>query len=97
MLLHCVFADNHPALAGPRRSHVAHCAHTLNSDQTCHCCCCLQDNTPLLRPLVRRQLQRHGNRPLWVSEFGTGRGPLALAKQILKDLSTLRPTAWVYW
>lgn len=59
--------------------------------------CCLQDNTRLWRPLLRRQLQRHGSKPLWVSEFGTGRGPLALAKQIVKDLATLRPTAWVYW
>uniref|UniRef100_A0A383WIJ3 Endo-beta-1,6-galactanase-like domain-containing protein n=1 Tax=Tetradesmus obliquus TaxID=3088 RepID=A0A383WIJ3_TETOB len=56
-----------------------------------------QDNTRLWRPLLRRQLQRHGSKPLWVSEFGTGRGPLALAKQIVKDLATLRPTAWVYW
>ncbi|KAF6256527.1 glycoside hydrolase superfamily [Scenedesmus sp. NREL 46B-D3] len=56
-----------------------------------------QDNTPVWRRLLRRQLQRHGNKPLWVSEFGTGRGPLSLAKQIVKDLSTLRPTAWVHW
>jgi hypothetical protein len=35
--------------------------------------------------------------PLWVSEFGTGRGALQLARHIVKDLSTLLPSAWVYW
>lgn len=32
-----------------------------------------------------------------MSEFGTGRGALQLARHIVKDLSTLLPSAWVYW
>lgn len=61
------------------------------------CAVALQDNTLLWRRLLRRRLQEHSRKPLWVSEFGTGRGPLALAKQVVKDLATLHPTAWVYW
>jgi hypothetical protein len=35
--------------------------------------------------------------PLWVSEFGTGRGAATLAEHIVRDLATLLPCAWVYW
>lgn len=34
---------------------------------------------------------------MWISEFGTGRGALQLAKQIVMDCATLLPAAWVYW
>lgn len=55
-----------------------------------------QDNG-LARRRLRRLLHKWGNVPLWVSEFGTGRGALQLARHIIKDLSTLLPSAWVYW
>lgn len=55
-----------------------------------------QDNR-LARQRLRRLLHKWGDVPLWVSEFGTGRGALQLARHILKDLSTLLPSAWVYW
>jgi hypothetical protein len=76
-------------------AHTISMVHTAQADHTplLH----LQDNTPLWRRMLRRKLQHHSNKPLWISEFGTGRGPLSLAKQIVKDLSTLKPTAWVYW
>jgi hypothetical protein len=57
---------------------------------------CSQDNG-LARRRLRRLLQRWGGTPLWVSEFGTGRGPLQLAQQVVRDLATLLPSAWVYW
>jgi len=56
----------------------------------------LQDNS-LGRRRLRKLLQKWGDVPLWVSEFGTGRGALELAKHVVKDLATLLPCAWVYW
>lgn len=56
----------------------------------------LQDNS-LARRRLRKLLQKCGDVPLWVSEFGTGRGALQLAKHVVKDLATLLPCAWVYW
>jgi hypothetical protein len=55
-----------------------------------------QDNA-LARSRLRRLLHKWGDVPLWVSEFGTGRGALQLARHIVKDLATLLPSAWVYW
>jgi hypothetical protein len=55
-----------------------------------------QDNA-LARKRLRRLLHKWGDVPLWVSEFGTGRGALQLARHIVKDLATLLPSAWVYW
>jgi hypothetical protein len=34
---------------------------------------------------------------LWVSEFGTGGSAADLGLHVLRDLVTLRPSAWVYW
>lgn len=55
-----------------------------------------QDNR-LARKRLRRLLHKWGDVPLRVSEFGTGQGALQLARHIVKDLSTLLPSAWVYW
>jgi hypothetical protein len=55
-----------------------------------------QDNL-LARRRLRRLVDKWGGVPLWVSEFGSGRGALALAAHIVADLVTLLPTAWVYW
>jgi hypothetical protein len=44
-----------------------------------------------------RKLASKQSKPIWVSEFGCGTGALALVKQVLKDLVTLRPSAWIYW
>lgn len=56
-----------------------------------------QDGT-LARKRLRQLLARKfGGVLLWVSEFGTGRGALQLARHIVKDLATLLPSSWVYW
>lgn len=56
------------------------------------------DNLNALRKFFRSITSK----PIWMSEFGMG-GPdnienaLKLAKQIYRDLETLKPEAWVYW
>jgi hypothetical protein len=56
-----------------------------------------QDSTLARKRLQRLLLRKFGGASLWVSEFGTGRGALQLARHIVKDLATLLPSAWVYW
>ena len=42
--------------------------------------------------------QAVGTKRLWMSEFGDGEGSgKVLARQIIDDLTYLRPTAWIYW
>lgn len=54
-----------------------------------------QDSMMWRRALTK--LLAKQNKPLWVSEYGTGRGPVTLAHQVMHDLLTLRPRAWVFW
>ena len=46
---------------------------------------------------VTHQQQQQQRMKLWVSEFGTGGSAADLGLHVLKDLVTLKPTAWVYW
>lgn len=56
------------------------------------------DNLNILRYFFRSITSK----PIWISEFGMG-GPdnihnaIKLAKQIYRDLYTLKPEAWIYW
>lgn len=54
-----------------------------------------QDNA-LWRRSVRKLAQKH-RKKIWVSEFGSGRGAIAVAMQVIRDIAQLRPSAWVYW
>lgn len=54
-----------------------------------------QDNI-FWRHRVRR-LAHKKQKKIWVSEFGSGRGAFTIAKQVVRDLVQLTPTAWVYW
>jgi hypothetical protein len=56
----------------------------------------LQDNA-LARWLLRR-IAKARRLPLWVSEYGQGNNnSTSLADKIMRDLVTLKPSAWVYW
>ncbi|GBF92866.1 hypothetical protein Rsub_05485 [Raphidocelis subcapitata] len=54
-----------------------------------------QDNR-FQRAALRSAAAKAG-RDLWVSEYGTGKGAAGLAAHMVRDLSTLLPTAWIYW
>ena len=50
----------------------------------------------------RKLIKLFTNKPIWMSEFGMGypdtiKDCLPLAKNIFRDLKTLKPTAWIYW
>lgn len=47
----------------------------------------------------RRELRRSfGSKPVWMSEYGDGDASgYTMARQIIRDVKDLRPSAWVYW
>ena len=53
----------------------------------------------------RKIIRFFTNKPIWMSEFGMGYAEqacfgldsLKLARNIFRDLQTLKPTAWIYW
>lgn len=54
-----------------------------------------QDNA-LLRRFLASWTRRRGV-PLCVTEYGTGKSAAHLVRHVLRDLRTLKPTAWCYW